>query len=654
MYLETSGDLTLTVLIEEFQADNSWAKGGIMFRNGLQLSSSHYSLYKTLSSGLANQYRTCHGCSTYHHGIYSAYSSVWLRVTKVGNVLRSYYKQSWASYWNSFGAVISINSISSHGYYVGIGVTSRSNSAVATLSVSNIQLTRTCSSETITRLQCDQASNCESGLASGRCYNKGTVPLWENAEPVTNILDVGSTTTSFGCSNSNSGNNALDGATTKYVCDRDGLLEEPTGLIITPSHHRPSTAEGLRVYANNNCTGCDPVSFLFEGRVDSTSAWVTIREGDLPWKTETSFPRNQVLGMDISSTYTSGDISLNYTEVSFYDCQGADCENDPATMNNYMEYKLTWTATRNPNQLSLQVAEIEVPGLLWDEPSMPSLEEFTGDYVSSIVQSTTDIALVGGYSTGSDHNLRAIESSTNKFSMHRDTLDDNDVPGLIVAPADGRASVVTGLRIYPANNSPGGDPVKYRLQGRGMSGANVKVRYNNKCWEVNDFKVEAKINCENTKPSQRFYINERNEIRVKSLPGYCMDARYGYSSQYGVNYMISCISDSHGMEHEETQFQQWSYDASTERLANSYYGSEYCTAYNFDNNNIYMQPCDEAQNPMFYFTDGSFDGTADVGWTLISEGNLPWLSEFDRNPQGLAISSTYESGDGEKNAVEIH
>ena len=61
-----------------------------------------------------------------------------------------------------------------------------------------------------------------------------------------------------------------------------------------------------------------PVSYLFEGRADSGSDWVQISQGDLPWKMATTFPRNNVLGRDISSSYTSGDSSLEFTEVSFY------------------------------------------------------------------------------------------------------------------------------------------------------------------------------------------------------------------------------------------------------------------------------------------------------------------------------------------------
>lgn len=128
-----------------------------MIRDSLGTTSSHYSLFMTAGNGLANQYRTCTECLTYHYGEMSSFDSVWLRIIKERNVLRAFYKPTTSSYWTGYGAILSINEISSSGYYVGIAVTSRDNSDLATLEVSNIQLTRSCSSETITQLQCDQA-----------------------------------------------------------------------------------------------------------------------------------------------------------------------------------------------------------------------------------------------------------------------------------------------------------------------------------------------------------------------------------------------------------------------------------------------------------------------------------------------------------------
>lgn len=320
-------------------------------------------------------------------------------------------------------------------------------------------------------------------------------------------------------------------------------------LVITPSHNRMSTAEGLRVYASNNCPDCDPVSYIFEGRANSTNEWVLVHQGDLPWKNDISFPRNRVAGLDISSTYMSADSSFVFTEVSFYEfdyqvcgtpalqldyrgsssstqsglpcqawstqsphghsyleyyypdaglggdnnnycrnpnnrpggawcyttdasvrweyCAVPDCENDPASLSEYLEYKITLTATRDPSSPTLQIGELEVPGLLAEKPAMPILD-YAGVYVSSITRNTcvcnaeginqaearstpcgcitftteencesdslcewnphsTHISLMGGHSTGATMNQNALDRSTNKFSMSRESLD--TIPG---------------------------------------------------------------------------------------------------------------------------------------------------------------------------------------------------------------------------------
>eukprot|EP00984_Skeletonema_dohrnii_P038966 scaffold42792_cov283-Skeletonema_dohrnii-CCMP3373.AAC.1 len=59
LYVETSGDITFTALVEKFSASRPWAKVGIMFRDSLSAASSHYSMYLTRSEGVINQYRTC-------------------------------------------------------------------------------------------------------------------------------------------------------------------------------------------------------------------------------------------------------------------------------------------------------------------------------------------------------------------------------------------------------------------------------------------------------------------------------------------------------------------------------------------------------------------------------------------------------------------
>jgi hypothetical protein len=61
-------------------------------------------------------------------------------------------------------------------------------------------------------------------------------------------------------------------------------------------------------------------------------------------------------------------------------CDVPNCRDNPGALNAFAEYKITWTAIRNPGQLSLQFAEIEIPGLLGEEHIMPSLE-LEGEYM---------------------------------------------------------------------------------------------------------------------------------------------------------------------------------------------------------------------------------------------------------------------------------
>ncbi len=234
-----------------------------MVRSSLSSDSSHYSLFKTNLNGVSQQYRSCSGCTSYQYGRYE-HSSVWLRVVKEGHVLKAFYKPSYLSRtdpWSQFGYELSMTSISSNGYFIGIAVTSNSDKDVASCDVSNVHLERTCSSTAITTQQCDQASNCESGPLSGSCYKKGEVPSWEILEPISNIFDSASYVTSFGCSNSNSDtdHNAFDSTTYGLLCSNPNLPSQPPGLIIRPSHLRATIAERLRVYANNDCPNCDPV-----------------------------------------------------------------------------------------------------------------------------------------------------------------------------------------------------------------------------------------------------------------------------------------------------------------------------------------------------------------------------------------------------------
>ena len=135
------------------------------------------------------------------------------------------------------------------------------------------------------------------------------------------------------------------------------------------------------------------------------------------------------------------------------------------------------------------------------------------------------------------------------------TFAQSSIIGIIISPSHGLMSVVTSLRIYMANNNPGADPVKYRISGRLMSGANVKNSVNGLCWSVEDQYgiLMGNHNCSSTDSRQKFFMNERGEIRVKSRPGWCLDHRYGfYALSFTSSRFIPCYSD-------DPQYQESSY-----------------------------------------------------------------------------------------------
>lgn len=95
-----------------------------------------------------------------------------------------------------------------------------------------------------------------------------------------------------------------------------------------------------------------------------------------------------------------------------------------------------------------------------------------GTYVPSLgtdVTSPTDtITGFGGTSPANEAVVRAIDNTTQKY-LNFGTDGNNTAPfvgpvGLVVTPAAG-ASVVTGLRIYNANDAPDRDPADYILEG---------------------------------------------------------------------------------------------------------------------------------------------------------------------------------------------
>ncbi len=138
----------------------------------------------------------------------------------------------------------------------------------------------------------------------------------------------------------------MDPTTEKYTCKQ--IHTEPTGLVMAPAHGKQSIAKAMRLYTANNCANCDCVEYKLEGRVDSASSWQEIGSGDV----STPIGRN-ARGLDIVSTFESGDDSLSYAAVDF-----------PSSSVAYLDYKFTCISTRAKNSSKFMLGSLELVGYL--------------------------------------------------------------------------------------------------------------------------------------------------------------------------------------------------------------------------------------------------------------------------------------------------
>lgn len=99
---------------------------------------------------------------------------------------------------------------------------------------------------------------------------------------------------------------------------------------------------------------CDAVSYILEGRLSSSSSWTLIGSGDLPWK-DVATARNARGQTITDSTYDAVDpaYETTSTEVTF-----------PGNVAAYLEYRVTFPETRDPNKAYVQLAELELPGVV--------------------------------------------------------------------------------------------------------------------------------------------------------------------------------------------------------------------------------------------------------------------------------------------------
>jgi hypothetical protein len=125
------------------------------------------------------------------------------------------------------------------------------------------------------------------------------------------------------------------------------------------------------------------------------------------------------INTDVVTTDTTNSTNSTNADFLWEYCDVPYCKDDPGALNAYSDYKITWTDIRNPSTLSLQLAEIEIPGLLGEEGIMPRIE-LEGEFVQSVLVgfgSSADFTLENGVIMSPSVNTRVNDRSTNKFEM---------------------------------------------------------------------------------------------------------------------------------------------------------------------------------------------------------------------------------------------
>jgi len=101
--LEENGEITARV--DSVQNLHRWVKAGVMIRESASAGARHISLFATPTTekGVAFQRRTTTGGASVHTSGPAITAPLWLRLTRVGDVFRSYYRKNTVDAWTLIG-----------------------------------------------------------------------------------------------------------------------------------------------------------------------------------------------------------------------------------------------------------------------------------------------------------------------------------------------------------------------------------------------------------------------------------------------------------------------------------------------------------------------------------------------------------------------
>ena len=133
-YTSFSGDGTISCRVTSVGNTNSWAKAGLMFRDGTAANAVFADVVVTPGNGVSFQWRSSTGGGCGFAQVGGITAPVWLRLTRVGDQFSAYYSTDNAT-WTQIGSSQTVTMTSA---LAGLAVTSHNNSSLCTATFDNV------------------------------------------------------------------------------------------------------------------------------------------------------------------------------------------------------------------------------------------------------------------------------------------------------------------------------------------------------------------------------------------------------------------------------------------------------------------------------------------------------------------------------------
>lgn len=138
VYKSYSGNVEIVAKVTDWNPADGWTKGGLMIRSSTAAGASHVTVMVTGSNGIRQQRRLSDGgTSSDSSGTGSFSVPVWLKLTKEGSTVRTYYSTNGLDWIKvSSDRTPALGST----FLIGMAISSRNNSAYANATFSNVSV----------------------------------------------------------------------------------------------------------------------------------------------------------------------------------------------------------------------------------------------------------------------------------------------------------------------------------------------------------------------------------------------------------------------------------------------------------------------------------------------------------------------------------